>query len=94
MARTVGPIRLSWNANSEGDLAGYKLYFGRTTGTYNSAGSPIDVGNVTSYPMTISDTGDWFFAVTAYDEEDNESEFSSEATDNFVRRRLKMALRR
>jgi hypothetical protein len=94
MARTVGPIRLSWNANSEGDLAGYKLYVGRATETYTATGSPIDVGNVTSYPMTISDTGDWFFAVTAYDEEDNESEFSAEVEEEFVRRRLKMALRR
>jgi hypothetical protein len=94
MARTVGTITLSWNANSESDLAGYKLYYGRATGTYDSAGSPIDVGLATSKPLQITDTGDWFFAVTAYDDADNESEFSAEVQEEFVRRRLKMALRR
>lgn len=67
-------VTLTWNANSEPDLAGYKIYTGLQSRTY---GDPIDVGNVTEHTMTVSD-GFNFFAVTAYDTEGLESEYSNE----------------
>lgn len=84
MARSIGETSISWNANSESDLAGYKLYIGRASGTYTVSGSPVDVGNVTTTVYNVTATGAWFFAVTAYNTSAQESGFSSEITDTFI----------
>jgi len=41
-------IKIERDANTEEDLAGYKVYYGTSSGNY---GSPIDVGNVTQYEI-------------------------------------------
>ena len=71
----AGTASLSWNANSEGDLAGYKIYYGTAPGSY---GVPINVGKQTSYTITGLSNNTYYFAVTAYDTSMNESGFSSE----------------
>lgn len=81
-----GPTQISWNANTESDLAGYKLYIGRATGTYTQPGSPIDVGLVTTYTYTVDSAGSWFFALTAYNSAALESSFSSELVGAFTGR--------
>jgi hypothetical protein len=69
-------VTLAWDPNSEPDLAGYKLYQGTATGTY---GTPVTVGNVTTYTVSgLADGQSFFFAVTAYDTVGNESGFSNE----------------
>lgn len=85
---------LAWDANTESDLAGYKVYFGITSGVYGPPGGQIcdgtrciDVGNVTpvgnviSYTVTPPTAGTYFFAVTAYNTSFNESGFSNEVCD-------------
>ena len=72
-------VTLSWLANTESDLAGYKLYYGRSTGIYDNI---VDVKNVISYSMSVSVGVDIFFALTAYDTSGNESGFSSELLFN------------
>lgn len=75
---------LSWNPNSESDLAGYKVYYGKTS--KDDAGfveydTVKDVGNVTSHIVIDLIEGDtYFFAATAYDFSGNESGYSSEAS--------------
>jgi hypothetical protein len=69
---------LTWYANTETDLAGYKIHVGTASGLYNST---VDVRNVTSYSLpnlTIGTT--YYFAVTAYDTDGNESAFSNEVS--------------
>ena len=67
---------LAWDANTEPDLSGYKLYYGTASGTY---GTPINVGNVTTYTVTgLTDGQTYYFAVTAYDSVGNESGYSNE----------------
>lgn len=71
-------VTLGWNPNSESDLAGYKLYVGNRSGSY---GAPITVGNTTTYTLpnlTVGTT--YFFALTAYDINGNESVYSNEAS--------------
>ena len=72
-------INVSWNPNTEPDLAGYKLYHGTASGQY---GEPVDVGNVTGHVMEITPQhgATYYFALTAYDTSGNESGYSAEAT--------------
>lgn len=70
------PVLLSWDANTEPDLDGYRLYYGVAPGTYQNV---LDVGNVTTATVTSLQPGTrYFFAVTAYDVSGNESGFSNE----------------
>ncbi len=71
---------LTWNANTENNLAGYKVYRATASGTY---GAPITtiVGNVTNYVATGLQVGTtYFFVVTAYDTAGNESGVSNEVS--------------
>ena len=68
---------LSWNPNTEPDLAGYKVYYGTASRTY---GSPINVGNQTAFAVTGLSAGTYYFAVTAFDTSGNESVFSAEVS--------------
>jgi predicted phage tail protein len=68
-------VKLAWNANTESDLAGYKVYYGTASRSY---GPSTNTGNVTSYTVTGLSTGTYYFAVTAYDSSGNESGFSNE----------------
>jgi hypothetical protein len=71
---------LEWDANTESDLAGYKVYFGTSSRDYTSVYQP---GNVTSIDLTdlgLYEGGEYYIALTAYDYSFNESAFSSELT--------------
>ncbi len=69
-------VTVSWSANTESDLAGYRIYYGAFSGKYDNE---IDVGNVTSFVIRdIEDGTTYFFALTAYDDSSNESGFSDE----------------
>ncbi|MBN2614723.1 MAG: VCBS repeat-containing protein [Bacteroidales bacterium] len=57
-------IILSWTANKEADVAGYKLYYGDPTGY--SYSHVIDLGNVTSFSLSGGDINTEY-AITAYD---------------------------
>lgn len=72
-------VNFAWNANSEVDIAGYKIYAGTATGVYTAPGSPKDMGNVTSGYFDITTFGiTWYFALTAYNTSAQESGFSTE----------------
>lgn len=54
-AVNVSSMQLAWNANPAGEnVTGYKLYFGSAPDNYNGVGSPIQVGNVTSYSLSVT----------------------------------------
>lgn len=79
----IGPTQISWTANTEPDLAGYFLYAGHASGVYTEPGSPVNVGLVTTYVYNIATTGDWYFALSAYDASGNVSGFSNEIFGTF-----------
>ncbi len=75
---TENGATVTWDANTESDLSGYKVYYGTSSGNYFDV---IDVGNTTSFlinGLLIETT--YFFAVTAFDFSGNESEFSDEVS--------------
>lgn len=83
-AVSASTITLTWNANSENDLAGYKVYYGTQSRSYTNY---VDVGNVTEYTLTDLEPGtSYYICLTAYDINRNESGYSEEimitAADN------------
>lgn len=75
--------RIVWNANTEPDLGGYRIYWGYSPGIYStivqvtvpSAAGPL----VVQWTLTgLPDRRTIYFAVTAVDLSNNESGFSAE----------------
>ena len=68
---------LAWNPNTtDADFAGFRLHYGNSSGSYDTA---IDVGNQTTYTVTgLTEDSVYYYALTAYDEFNNESGYSSE----------------
>ena len=84
-----GAAELDWGANSEPDLAGYRIYQGTTSGVYGPVELPYnggtadyyDVGNVNTYVVLNLDFGTtYYFVITAYDLTGNESLPSAEVS--------------
>jgi fibronectin type 3 domain-containing protein len=72
-------VTLEWQASS-GDVAGYNVYQGTSSRDYDVT---MDTGDWTS--VTIADLAEdevYYFAVTAYDSEENESAYSNEVCIN------------
>ena len=73
-------IILAWERpenDGENDTSGYRLYYGTVSGRYSKI---INVGNYTSCSVDALSPGTWYFAVTAYDRQGNESEYSNEVS--------------
>jgi hypothetical protein len=69
-------IILAWDPNQDPDLAGYKLYIGKSSLDYTQV---INVGLTTQYTINIlMDGTPIFFALTAYNQKGFESGFSNE----------------
>ena len=78
---STGNATLTWTANREPDLAGYRIYVGTASGTYSFPGSAFVAGNVTSYTISNLPIGQtYFFAISAYDSAGNESPLSAEVS--------------
>ena len=69
---------LTWDANTETDLAGYKFYQGTASRLY---GTPVTLGTVTTFTTPPLNKGvRYYWAVTAFDTASNESAYSNEVT--------------
>jgi len=91
---SAAEVTLAWDANTETDLLGYKIYYDTSPGdpyygTDAEQGiSPIivliddlDDPHNPRFTLTgLSDDGDYYFALTAFDNEKLESGFSNEAS--------------
>jgi hypothetical protein len=94
LTQSTSQVTLAWDANTESDLAGYKIYWGLKSGNYSNvidtktdaSGRPSDCPtydpfNAKCCEYTITAIPPWikvFYAATAYDTEGNESAFSEE----------------
>jgi fibronectin type 3 domain-containing protein len=71
---------LTWDANTESDLASYRVYRSTTPGAYGSALATVPTGT-TGYVATGLQMGTtYYFVVTAVDSSDNESQPSNEVS--------------
>lgn len=73
-------VTLAWDANTETNLGGYKVYWGTASRVY---GAPVTLGKVTTYKLTGLPCGvSLYFAVTAIDNgtPPMESGYSNEPT--------------
>ena len=74
----AGTLTLAWDPNLEPDVAGYKVYYGTQSRDYIHV---VDIGHQTSCTISGLTSGEvYYFAVTAYDIDNNESAFSVEIT--------------
>lgn len=77
-ASTDTKASLTWNPVTSTNLAGYKVYVGTAPGVY---GTPLDVGNMTSYTVNNLSIGTtYYFAVTSYNTTGKESAPSNEVS--------------
>lgn len=85
----AGSATLTWNTNTESDLASYKIYYGTSarTGTDPKTcglcgySTSINVGKVTTYTFSsLTDGLTYYFSISALDTSNNESTFSSEVS--------------
>ncbi len=75
-ARGQGSVTLAWDSSPDSAIAGYRLYEGATNGVYTNV---VDLGNATSVKASNLVYGvTYYFAVTAYSNNGQESDFSGE----------------
>jgi len=92
-------VTLKWDANSEEDLAGYRIYYDTDSGEpYDgdsiNGRSPVNVrledlkdkSNPEFTLKNLNTSSRWYFVVTAYDTEGLESDYSNEvSTYNYTK---------
>jgi hypothetical protein len=75
-ASAQSSVTLAWDPSTGSEVAGYRLYEGGASKAYTNT---IDTGNVTTQSVSgLTAGGTYFFAVTAYDTNGLESDFSNE----------------
>lgn len=86
-----GSATLCWNAparNTDGtplaDLAGYRLYWGRSAGGPYPNSVDISDPSTTRYVVDGLADGDWYFVTTAVNEDGVESDYSTELEKTIV----------
>ena len=68
-------VTLSWRANTETNLVGYRVYAGTNSRQYHLC---LPTGLVTNQQIVLPVTGRWFFCVTATNNAGRESAYSAE----------------
>ena len=75
-AAHAASVTLAWDRSQDTDIAGYRVYYGTSSGHYTTMTS---VGNNTSCTITNLEPGrTYYFVATAYDTNGHESAFSGE----------------
>ena len=74
----AGQVTLAWDANTEADLAGYRVHYGTASGSYSVHTDVHKATNATVSGLTSGQT--YYFVVTAYNAANTESGYSNQVT--------------
>jgi hypothetical protein len=78
MAYAAQTVTLAWDPSSGSNIAGYRLRYGTSSGSYTQS---IDVGKTTTATVSKLTAGKtFFFAVTAYSTAGLESPYSNQVS--------------
>jgi fibronectin type 3 domain-containing protein len=78
-------VMLAWNANTDSDTAGYRVYYRTASAEAYNTNDFIDVGNSATATITNLIEGEtYYFSITAYDYAMNESALSTEASTTIL----------
>src|SRR5439155_19080697 len=69
-------VTLAWNPSPGANIAGYRVYYGAASRSYNNVVNAGNSTNVTINNLTAGVT--YFFAATSYDTSGLESDYSTE----------------
>src|SRR5262245_45025624 len=76
VAQSLPGVAVAWNANTEADVAGYRVYYGGQSGVYTNK---VTVGKVTSARVeSLIPGGTYYLAMKAFNGANFESPFSTE----------------
>ena len=70
-------LTLAWDASASSAVAGYRLYYGTNTRSYQFV---TNTSLMLTQSVVLPHRGRWFFAATAYDTNGLESDFSNEVS--------------
>ncbi len=76
-ARGAQSVTLAWDSNPEPDIAGYRLYYGATSGSYRQY---VDTSTTTATVSNLIEGTTYYFAATAFNTAGIESAFSTEVS--------------
>lgn len=92
---THNGARLTWNANTESDLASYTVLFGQRSGVYTSTvNTVVPVTSQTLAYTAFNNDGTWYFAVAAVDTSNNVSLNSNIVSKRIIRTEGQLVMRR
>ena len=78
--QSTASLTLEWNANTEPDLAGYKIYGATSSGGYAAANATVPAGTTSFVVSGLKPGVTYFFVITAFDTAGNESVRSAEVS--------------
>lgn len=73
-------VTLLWDANTEPDLAGYRLYQGSAPGGPYSLKNALTKVTTTTFVLTATVPTNYYWVLTAVDSSGNESGYSNEVS--------------
>jgi hypothetical protein len=76
-AGTPGTVTLAWDANTQPDVTGYKVYYGLESGVYTAS---QNVGNVTTTQILVERGVRVYFVATCYTSTGTESGYSNQVS--------------
>ena len=76
----AGQVTLGWDQNTEPDLAGYKIYYGNSSGNYTQSKDVIGKTATSCIITNLTEGQTYYFAATAYNSSLVESNYSAEVS--------------